>query len=313
MIREVGIEEAKRAFNLLPPALRIATLSPEYVAADAKRDKSLIPTYLVWEDGAHVWMHFFHRSLVPNTDFWDISSAYGYGGPLSNTDYIYPAWGEYLYWCKKNHILAEFVRFHPLLNQRYYGTKTINRLTCTMGGEYTPNCRYMVRKAQRSGLRVQEHITQEIYMRFAEFYREGMKRIGADKMYHFNDEYFLALSKLDAAHLLVCENEMGDWRSAAVFLQGEETIEYHLAATSEAGKRTGASNMVIHCGSNGYNPDAFFLGGGKTVDEEDSLFKYKASFGGKQLPFFIGQMIHNHHVYTEMKKEATKTGTLFWR
>lgn len=315
MIREVAREEATYWFYRLPLKQQIATLSPEYVAVDAMRDKRLKPCFLLYSEGEAFWMVGMHKDNVPNSDYYDFRAPYGYGGPISNvsdSDFLERAWCSYLQWCWSNHILAEFVRLHPLLDQPYFGDRRPNRTTFTCGPIPYPNCRGAIQKAERSGLVVTHADPSIISSNFKVDYRRDMEDKKTSEFYFFNDAYFEALSTMSGVHLLICEEDE-EWRSAAVFLAGGSTMEYHLSITNQRGKKQGATNLLIQKAYASMPEGELFLGGGRTTAEDDSLAKFKASFGGKKLTFNLGSHIHRPDVYREMRGDNTNPNVLFWR
>lgn len=335
-MREVDYTEAQSYFDMLPKHKRIATLSPRYVCIDALRDSSLKPTFIVFEDKEthEFWMHSVHKSSVPYSDYFDFQSAYGYGGPVSleiaalNAGYEdressinEDASFKYSQWCWENNILAEFVRFHPLLEQKYGGEKTYNRQTCVipLGTKYPGKCRNMIQRAEREGVRILE-VNRTFINQYGQFYRDGLAHLSADKFYYFNDAYFRAMSEWDKAHLVVAERD-GEWLAASIFLEGGDTLEYHLCTVSKAGKKIGAGNALVAGATNLASKlglKQVYLGGGRTANEGDPLFQFKNSFGGELRPFYIGSQIHKAQVYYAMLEQAmdvpaVNQKTLFWR
>lgn len=330
-VREIDYDEAQSLFDMLPKEKRLATLSPKYVCIDALRDNSLTPTFILFEDDAshEFWLHSVHKSVVPNSDYCDYQSAYGYGGPLAleipvlgKDSEIYDLAGfKYSQWCNSHKIIAEFVRLHPLLEQPYRGEKTLNRQTCVipLGAKPSDSCRNKINKAGRAGVRILE-VNRNLINEFGQFYRDGLSSLNAEKFYYFNDAYFKAMSEWDKAHLIIAERD-GEWLAASIFLEGGDTLEYHLCTVSENGKKCGAGNALIAGAINlaaKLKLKQVFLGGGKTTNESDPLFQFKNSFGGELRPFYIGTQIHNVQVYYSMLEQAmdvpaVSQKVLFWK
>lgn len=68
--------------------------------------------------------------------YYDIETAYGYGGPVLNCvdkSFIKDFEDSFIKYCKANNIVAEFVRFHPLIKNQNVFCKDIevlhNRIT----------------------------------------------------------------------------------------------------------------------------------------------------------------------------------------
>src|SRR5579859_3761125 len=78
----VSQAEAQQIYDALPAAVRVPSLSPAYVAADARRDATLHPLFFVWRQGSAVFLQSFHEAGIPGHTASDWQSPYGYGGPL---------------------------------------------------------------------------------------------------------------------------------------------------------------------------------------------------------------------------------------
>lgn len=300
---EIPIFTASDLYLSLPIDLQITTLDPIYVLADSYRDRSLKPTFIIYREHDRFWLLSCHKSHVPNSDLFKLSSPYGYGGPLANNkdqSFLYRATEAYKKWCQEAMILEESFALHPMVDHPYAGRIKTNRKTYTVGKEYSSGCMKAVKKAKSLKLVAVEYGSDKICSIFVNFYRKSMKEIGAKEFYLFNDSYFDALSKLPNTFLLGCEED-GEWRSMAVMLLGANVAEYHLSVTNEQGKKIGAANFLLDF-INKQKPDevTLYLGGGRTASADDSLAKFKSSFGGKHLDFKIGSYIHKKDAYREL-------------
>src|SRR5690606_37054103 len=87
------------------------------------RSPDLRPVYLLYADSRGFWMHCAHMSLIPGTDCFDLQSAYGYGGPVSDCDdpaFLGDVQRVYAEWCTESRVIVEFVRLHPLAAWQCY-------------------------------------------------------------------------------------------------------------------------------------------------------------------------------------------------
>lgn len=334
VFREIDIKEARGWYNELPRNKRIATLSPDYCAIDALRDENIRPVHLLYTDQDrdtkdNIWLMSGHLGRVPNSDMLDMTTAYCYGGPVvidievigQQSLFTSRAEGSYHKWCQKNNVVAEFMRFHPLLDQPYPNQKKENRITYVVpvDTKYNANCRNKCNKAWNAGVVVKRAKREDI-KRFAADYRKGLDVLKADKFYYFNDAYFAAMSQWDKAHLLIAEID-DCWLSAGIFLEGGDTLEYHLCTTNARGYDLAANNVLIDaallfCKELGLKQ--LYLGGGKTPELGDPLLEFKRSFGGVEKKFYVGQQIFKPEVYYAMRDAAfdvapTQDRVLFWR
>lgn len=331
MIAKLSLDEARAWFERLPPTRRIATLSPDYVQADARRAPDLEPVFFGYREGDDIWLHGVHRSHLPDAGITDQQSPYGYGGPSTNNDdpqFSAQAWEQYVQVCRDDGVLAEFVRLHPVAAhwQRYGGTVRAERdtvLVDTTGdirARYSVRCRTAVRKAEKSGLAVHEESVDLIASRFADHYRDGMVAIGAEAFYLFSEDYFRAMRDWPSVRLLVCAKD-GIWHSAGLFLVGGTAVEYHLSATTEDGRRLGATNLLLDGAARlaaEVGRAGLYLGGGTSAAPDNPLLFFKKSFSDTILPFRIGSAIFQQDRYAALKAEHEAMGrpvsrTLFYR
>lgn len=331
IIELLSLEQARAIFDEAHPARQIITQSPDYVTADALRDTELEPVFIGGRDACGTWLHGAHLSRIPETDAFDLQSAYGYGGPidlLADETTRGRAWAAYGEVCRKLGVVAEFVRFHPLDSsaERYGGARRADRACVVMSlGEgdlrqaYDVRARTAVRKAEKKGAVVVELPREEIAERFAAFYREGMRLIGADAFYLFNDAYFEALSKLEAIRLLACELE-GEWLAAGLFLTGPLIWEYHLSASTKRGRSMSATNLLIDAAARlGRDAGArqLYLGGGTNSAPDNPLLFFKSGFAPATLTFHVGSTIHMPESYEALRTrwpERARSGrVLFYR
>ena len=314
----VEYQEALRFFHTLPRELQAPYLSPEYIRLDALRDPGLIPFFWCDEyEGCKFYLpgHISRVPLVGYEKWHDIQSAYGGGGPLfypwnqKTADFF---WQRYEAWCRENNILLEFFRFYPpISNHDWYRGKIIdvrNTISINLEDkrciEYKKGLRYDIRKLKREGYYVEELEYQNFIEVFKDIYTERMEEIGADDFYFFHDEYFDSLVKSDMSINIVCKKDT-EILAAAIFLKRGAYIDYHLSAANEAGRKAGASKLLIDYITRKYTMKDFkelYLGGGTTSNKNDPLLFFKQRFSKIRREFKIGYKIYNEELYKEMKK-----------
>ncbi|AAQ64068.1 GNAT family N-acetyltransferase [Chromobacterium violaceum] len=317
MMKLLSFDEACQWFDSLPAHKRIATLSPYYVLLDALRDTRLLATYIGFRQGDVFWMHSVHCSAAMAGEVIDLQSPYGYGGPISNCDdpvFLNMVWDLYVEFCARQGWLAEFVRFHPLggVSSSYGGTIVVDRLTVAIDltgpnirSIYSTRCRTAVRKAINNGLNVRVGSERELREIFPHFYRDGMRAIAADKFYLFNDLYFSGFSTWKCATLLICHCD-DDWLSAGIFLKDGNVMEYHLSATTPAGRNLGATNLLLdaaaHLGQE-QGCSFLYLGGGTDSEKNNPLLFFKSGFSAATYPFLIGFTAFNQDKYQALREK----------
>jgi GNAT acetyltransferase-like protein len=277
------------------------------------------------QDGDAALFHpFLVRPIAPvagvdvDEGLVDLESAYGYSGPLASgasAEFLGPAWAEFDTWCAAQRVVAEFIRFDPLQgNERFAPPDTevarvrdslvldVSRPPAAIWDGYSSRQRNMVRRAERAGLTCRRVAFDEGIDAFVQLYDQTMRRVGAAPSYFFSRAYYDGLARLaDRLWLFVVEVE-GRVVAAALFLAGASTVHYHLSASDPHG-RDGATNLLLHTAAISAREAGFstvHLGGGRTGDGEDSLFRFKRALTSAHVPVHVGRRIHDRSAYGEL-------------
>jgi len=312
----IEYEKALAVFNRFQENQKIPYLHPYYVAADAQRDGGLTPGFFVYEEEKSVFYHPFHIAPVAGTGFFDIQSAYGYGGPLANSKeagFLTRAWSAHCAWCKQQNVLAEFIRFHPLLHNwcYYHGevveereTVWVNLCTNHVSSAYRELARRGVRKAKKNGLTVEWWSGDQFIKIFPLLYDIFMTELNADTFYHFSNEYFAGILSWEKALCAVCKR--GDEVvSAGVFLADADAMEYHLSASSPAARELGSVYLLMDEAARRGQQLAcrtLHLGGGTDNRSDNPLLFFKSRFSDLRASFRIGKKIYFSEDYDQMKR-----------
>lgn len=247
--------------------------------------------------------------LLPEGSYADLTTPYGYGGPLADGDIndssVRFFMEEMERYCIENNIVSQFFRFCPWLsNHRVMeGACRLVSLKNTvfmdtrkdvdiMGNMDTKN-RNMVRKAAKSGVTIEQD-TGERLAAFVDIYEETMKRDRAEQYYFFGPEYYAYLKEQMAQNIrffyALRDKEI---ISCAIVLYNENDAHYHLSGMRTNARQYASMNLLLYetaCWAQKKGLKLFHLGGG--VSGEDSLFGFKKQFHKNgQLPFFIGSNV----------------------
>lgn len=314
---QVSFNQAIDDYCSLPTELQIPSYHPYYVIADAKRELDLQPIFFVYKEQENVYYHAAHLSPVLETNYFDIQSPYGYGGPIATTadhDFLVRAWQSYCSWCTDNNVLVEFIRFHPVLgNEKYYlGKHCYDRQTVWIDlnrsdlfASYSVRVRTAIRKAVKNEVVVEWCEANAFLEVFPKLYRETMKELNADEFYLFSDVYFDTLRNMPKAKFALCK-----WGekviAGAIFFISDYEMEYHLSAADGIGKDLCATNLMIHEAAllgQKMGCKVFHLGGGTSCDSDNPLLFFKSGFSKKQCSFHFGHYLHQPNQYREMKEQ----------
>ena len=260
----------------------------------------------------------FKKSL-PKGVYFDFETPYGYGGSLC--DGVIPEnsqkrfWEEIMKYCKENHIISQFVRFHPLLAnydkldliiEKRYMHDTIYMDTTSpeliMSNMDSKN-RNMVRKAIKSGVTiVQRPVTD--YTDFISMYMETMKKNNAEEYYTFHEDYFEFLKSMKENACIFYAIYEGKPISGAIMYFNDRFMHYHLSGTHTDYRKYSPGNLLLYeaaCWASKNGIKMLHLGGGILPD--DSLFGFKKQFNKNgRLPFYIGRTIFDKKIYCELLK-----------
>jgi len=258
--------------------------------------------------------------------YYDIQGCYGYNGILSSTkseDFLNAFYHSFSQFCTRNNVIAEFTRFHPLLNNQAFSEKfmvvTEDRETVVVElkkeyseiweSEYSSKNRNMIRKAAKKGYNIEvlRNPTEENLNKFIEIYYFSMEKAEADQYYFFKKEYFTNIFAYLSGHAFlfnVVDNER-EVVCSSIFFQYGDYFHYHLSGRNDKADNSVNNFLldqaVIFAKSN--RAKLFHLGGGRSSDKNDSLLKFKKNFSKKTLPFYIGKRIHNSSVYDEVVRQ----------
>lgn len=330
---QVNVDTAIDYYYRLPDHLRFPSYHPNYVIADANRESDTQPVFFVYAEGYDFYYNAFHMSTVTGTNYVDIQSPYGYGGPIATTEdeiFLSKAWQAYCVWCSEKNVLVEFIRFHPVLGNEiyYHGKCCYDRLTVWIDldrknllSSYSVRVRTAIRKAVKSGLTVEWCEIEDFLQIFPELYRETMKHLHADEFYLFSDQYFDEIKKIPKIHFALCKLD-GEPIAGAIFLVDDYEMEYHLSAANALGKKLSATNLILHEAAllgQQFGCKVLHLGGGTDTRTDNSLLFFKTGFSKEQRVFNIGYYIHQPDLYQRMKEQwqqqngNVKSRVLFYR
>jgi hypothetical protein len=265
------------------------------------------------ETGGDVVFPLLVRDL-PGGDGSDVTTPYGYGGPVGVGPEP-PAvefWELYGDWCRDNGVVTTFIRFHPLFgNHRQAGPEVrVEPMGRTVGwrlqepdlfaGMHAAHRRAW-RRAARAGVTVSARQAPADLSAFAALYEVTMRRVDAADFYLFGEPYWDALAWLGEALVAFEAEEGGELVASALCFATPPWLHYHLGATADRGRELGASNLLFYeaaiwARERGY--ERFHLGGGVGA-KEDSLFTFKRRFdpGGDLLEFAAGKAVHDPDAY----------------
>jgi len=254
-------------------------------------------------------------------DYFDIQGAYGYNGVVSSSyeiDFINGFHRTFDEFCSKENIIAEFTRFHPLLENHKF---SINHLTVIKDRKtvwldlsadketrwkesYSGNNRNMIRKALKNDIKIEKVKEDADYKLFYDIYLKTMKEVEASPYYFFNENYALNFNNFlgDNQVLLLADYQGQKICSMLLMLQGNYA-HYHLSGRVREFSKLAANNLILDEAlqiAKEQGAHFFHFGGGNSNDLNDPLFKFKANFSKTYKDFYIGKKVHNKEMYEQI-------------
>lgn len=294
---------------------------PEYHTAYSARVAGA--KALLWHfenEGERLCYPFLIAPVGLETNYNDISSIYGYSGPLSTTEnreFLNRAWNTFDDWCHNNNVIAEFTRFslfartqnfaHPdtlVEENRHCAISWLPETREAFLSALGKKTRNMIRKAEQSGLEGREIEPCHGIDEFRKLYEETMIRNAAPDFFIYDDLYYERLLSLPPGELrLFGVFDKNKMVAAAIALSYEEGALYHLGASLEEYSKSGAGNLGLFHMSIGLMSQGvkfITIGGGRTTSEDDPLLRFKKSNATNMDAYYIGRRIVNKRAYSEV-------------
>jgi len=284
--------------------------------------------YLKFKDALGSISYVFIKREIPlsidGINFFDIISPYGYGGPLilnykeGQKDELIKKYNIFFEsYCKKNNIISEFVRFHPLFNNAldfkymydiFFDRKTVGTNLLydnVIESEFSKSCRKNIKKALASGIGYEVIVSPDNLSEFKEIYYSTMQRNEANDYYFFTDEYFNNCIKYFRNNILLIKANYDNKTIAmGLYFIYNKIIHIHLSGTLSDYLNLSPAYILRYAVTlwgkeNGY--ELIHHGGGRTNSKEDSLYLFKKQFGkNTEFDFKIGKKIYNNDIYMKL-------------
>lgn len=263
---------------------------------------------------------------LPN-NYYDIQGAYGYNGVASSnqeSDFIDQFNSAFESYCRDQNIIAEFTRFHPLINNSKFSENhlftSFDRKTVYIDlndkyeilyKTFQTTTRKQIRRAvdrHHIEVRVIEN-DASIIDEFLHIYFEAMNRLKADPYLFFTRNYFKSLLKEVNS---VCFFAIYEKKpiSAIIAIYDSYYMHGYLGGTlSDFLHLSPFSLLYAEMIKYGQKKSCRFLhvGGGATKKPDDPVFKYKTNFSDLTGNFFIGKKVYQKSVYEYIVEQWEKS------
>ena len=251
---------------------------------------------------------------------YDSVTPYGYGGVLfegdTSVDNLKAFWKAYLDEMAKEHIVDNFVRYHPVLKNAVPMKPISNVIdlgkTIAMDlsspeliweNIHSKN-RNMIRKAEKNGIVIEHGQGMELFDKFIEIYNATMDKDHAEEYYYFKRPFYESIHNDLRNNYEMFYAKLEDKiiaMSIMIFANGR--MNYHLSGSDIEYRNLAPSNLLLYKAAlwgceQGFK--TFHLGGG-VGSGEDNLYKFKAAFNKvSDYQFSIGKQIFDQEKYDEL-------------
>ena len=280
------------------------------------------PFLLYYEENGLRAIYVYMRRKTALPKVYDSVTPYGYGGVLfegdTSDENLRAFWEAYVIKMHEEHIVDNFVRYHPVLNNAEL-MKTISNvidLGKTIAFDLTsPDLiweniisknRNMIRKAEKNGIEILHNKDLELFKDLRRIYNATMDKDNAEKYYYFGEAFYESIHRdLNDNYELFYAVLNGEIIAMSIMLYGNKQMHYHLSGSLIEYRNLAPSNLLLYKAAlwgceHGFK--TFHLGGG-VGSGEDNLYLFKAAFNkNSDYQFSIGKQVFDQEKYDELVK-----------
>lgn len=288
--------------------------------------------FLLYHEGEGLKaIYVYMRRPTAIEGVYDSVTPYGYGGVIFEGDTsdakLQAFWKEYLAKMEEEHIVDNFVRYHPVLKNAV-PMKSISNvidLGKTIAFDLTSpeviweniisKNRNMIRKAEKNGIEIHHGTDLALFQDFRRIYNATMDKDNAEEYYYFGDKFYESIhNDLNENYEMFYAVLNGEIIAMSIMLFANKQMHYHLSGSMIEYRNLAPSNLLLYKAAlwgceQGYK--TFHLGGG-VGSGEDNLYKFKAAFNkNSDYQFSIGKQIFNQEKYDELVTLRAKEDPAF--
>ena len=322
--------------NRFPQEARGIFFYPEYLELYEKKGESA--NCFICEEGEKIFLYPFLICNIPNTkNLKDIKTAYGYGGPVSNSSdskFIKKAYENLRYKLLKENVITELIKFNPFIynkniinnyDGKIFNAKIIVYIDLKNNNEeeilnnYKKSCKKKLKKINTYGkLNIKIENSEDALFKFKKIYDESMLKLKAEKSYFKNKNFYKKIYKnLKNNFFIFSLYEEKKILTSQLLLFDKDTINCHMYGSTEYAKEKSLivfsyHKLIIWAKNIGFNKINF--GGGRNSDPKDTLLNFKQNFSKTYFKYFIGEKILNKKTYDNLcAKQNNKNNNKLFR
>lgn len=291
------------------------------------------PHLLYYEENGLRAIYVYMKRKTAIKGVFDSVTPYGYGGVLFEGDTSLEKrqafWKAYVEKMLEEHIVDNFVRYHPVLENAVQMKdisnvidlgKTIAIDLCSedvIWSNIVSKNRNMIRKAEKNGVEIKHGHDYELFKDFIRIYNGTMEKDHAEDYYFFGVDFYRSIHEdLKDHYEMFYAVYQGQIIAMSIMLFANQQMHYHLSGSLMEYRNLAPSNLLLYKAAlwgheQGYK--TFHLGGG-VGSGEDNLYKFKAAFNrNSDYQFSIGKQIFNHEKYNQLIEERASRDIYFNR
>jgi hypothetical protein len=254
---------------------------------------------------------------------WDLTTAYGYGGPFAwsvTPDEARGFWSRFERWARERKVVTSFARLSVFADQLLpfdgdapvNGPNIVRSLELSdedLWNDFVPKVRQNVRRARSRGCQLQVDAEGSRLDEFLHVYTETMKRRNAASYYYFSRAFFETLIRTLRGQFAFFHVVHGDRVVSSELVLLSRNHAYFFLGGTLADAFELRPNELLQvetfrwCRTAGKK--ALVLGGGYRGSE--GLLKYKKGFApGGEVPFRIGMKVHDPAAAARLVEERRR-------
>jgi len=253
---------------------------------------------------------------IPETSWPDLTSVYGYGGPLATNATLARASLERVLDSMRDlGAVSLFSRMHPIFIDQLPDDPAVRgellgdvvvidtRSQPDPITSYRSDHRRGIKRALKAGITTEIDAEGKRMDEFLALYREAMDFVGADDYYYFDKDYFSLLKEASDFQSVITFAQLGGKEIAAgLSLITNDIMHAYLGGSLPEYRKLAPMKVITAAEhefavSNGFG--CIVLGGGLGL-ADDHLLKFKRGFSNNLKPFSVYKNILNKNIYEEL-------------
>ncbi|TFW05966.1 GNAT family N-acetyltransferase [Oxalobacteraceae bacterium OM1] len=288
----------------------------EYTMLEAGRYRGRGFAFHMQEGSRALFLPVIERG-IPGHDLKDLTSAYGYPGPLyrGETAGFAPLWQAAMQQLRQMGYVSLFSRCSPVFTrhlqpmpefQRTHGIVVVDLKLSEeeQRRRYRDNHIRGIKRASGAGLTIERGALRHIGD-FLRLYYATMDRVGASSEYYFSESYIRALMQASEFETRLYLCRLGERIVAAgLFLYCGDIVQYHLGGSDTEHLQLGSMKLLLDAvrrAAADEHYSSLVLGGSHKPD--DQLFHFKVGFSKNIVDFYLIKRVLDDDLYDALCRE----------